>query len=115
MKKKSYYSYIKPQRTLRSMYIMDAKCKNLITNSSVIQHKQYSHNVKENQTKHRYDSTVSQRNETSNVNVHGHNQIGTLNNKPALKLQLRSGNSKCPKKNIVFDRVLCVKLKRCDQ
>ncbi|KAL4083406.1 hypothetical protein QTP88_028727 [Uroleucon formosanum] len=105
MKKKSYYSYIKPQRTLRSMYIMDAKCKNLITNSSVIQHKQYSHN----------DSTVSQRNETSNVNVHGHNQIGTLNNKPALKLQLRSGNSKCPKKNIVFDRVLCVKLKRCDQ
>jgi len=137
-KNKSYYAYLKPlksicQRSLRSMDVMNAECKNLITNSSVIQRKQYSQNVKKNQTKHRYDSTVSQINETSNPNVHGHNQnisystnafnndfqIETLNNKPALKLQLRSGNKnvldKWAKKNIVFDKVLCINLERCDQ
>ncbi|CAI6373015.1 unnamed protein product [Macrosiphum euphorbiae] len=137
-KNKSYYAYLKPlksicQRSLRSMDVMNAECKNLITNSSVIQRKQYSQNVKKNQTKHGYDSTVSQINETSNPNVHGHNQnisystnafnndfqIETLNNKPALKLQLRSGNKnvldKWAKKNIVFDKVLCINLERCDQ
>jgi len=126
---KSHYVYIKPlkrisQRTLRSMDVMNAECKNLTTNSGVIQHKQYSQNVKKNQT-------VSQRNETSNSNVHDQSipystnvfnnniQIRKLNNKPALKLQLRSGNKnvldKCAKNNIVFDKVLCIKLERFDR
>jgi len=137
-KNKFYYRYKNPlkricERTLRSMNVMNAECKNLITNSSVIQHKQCSKNVKKNQTKHRYDSTVSQRNEISNPNVLDHNQniscstnafnnniqIGTLNNKSALQLQLSGINKKlldkCAKKNIVFDKELYIELERCDQ
>ncbi|XP_016662978.1 uncharacterized protein LOC100574715 isoform X2 [Acyrthosiphon pisum] len=138
IKNKSHYAYIKPlksvcQRTLRSMDVMNAECKNVMTNSSVIQHKQYSQNVKKNQTKHTYDSTISQGNETSNPNVHDHNhnitystnvlnnniQIGTLINNPALKLELgtcyKKVLDKCAKKNIVFDKVPCIKLERCDR
>jgi len=106
---------------------MDAECKKLITNSNVIQHKQYSKTVEKNQTKHRYDLTVSQKNETSNLNVHGQNQnisysttvfnnnieIQTSNNKPASKLQL--SKNMCLIKNLKFDKKLCIKLERCDR
>ncbi|XP_015371582.1 PREDICTED: uncharacterized protein LOC107167169 isoform X1 [Diuraphis noxia] len=135
---KSCYTYIKPLRSictrrLRSMDVKHAKPKKNISNSSVIQHKQYSQNIMENLTKQRNDSTASQRNEISNLKVFDQNQnvsystnmfdndntqIGKLNNKTALKLP-KNGNekmlSKCVKNNIEFERVLCIKIKRCDQ
>ncbi|XP_022179234.1 cat eye syndrome critical region protein 2-like [Myzus persicae] len=80
-RKKFHYEYIKPKETLRSLYgrtlrsmgVTDAE-KKLISNSNVIQQKQYSQNVMENQSKHKYNSTVSQRNETSNLNIQDQNQ-----------------------------------------
>ncbi|CAI6365985.1 unnamed protein product [Macrosiphum euphorbiae] len=140
-KKKSLYVYIKPNRplrsicsrTLRSMGVMDAE-KKLIPNSSVIQYKQYPQNVIENQTKHRYDSTVSQRNKMSNLDIHDQNQnisyskntfnndiiqVGKLNNETTLKLRLRSSNEKvlgkCIKKNTVYEDVFRVNTELYDQ
>jgi len=134
---KSCYTYIKPlrnicTRSLRSMDVKDTESKKCISNSSVIQHKKYSQNM-ENLTKHRNDSTVSQRNETSNLKLYDQKQnvsystnvfnndiaqIGKLNNETALKLQKNCNEKmfgKCVKTNIKFERVLCIKIKRCDQ
>jgi len=112
------------------MDVIYAESKKDISNSSIIQHKQYSRNIMENLTKQKNDSTVSQRNETSNLKVYDRNQnvsysanvfnnditqIEELKNKTALKLK-KNGNEemlgKCVKKNIVFDRVPCIKIKR---
>jgi len=106
---------------------MDAE-KKLIPNSSVIQHKQSPQNVIENQTKHRYDSTVSQRNKMSNLNIHDQSQnisystnvfnndiiqVGKLNNQTTLKLRLRSGNGKVL--GIEYEDVFRVNTEYCDQ
>jgi len=115
------------------MGVIDAE-KKLIPNSSVIQHKQYQQNVKENQTKHRYDSTVSQRNKMSNLDIHDQNQnissstntfnndiiqVEKLNNPTTLKLRLRSGNEKvlgeCVIKNTEYEDVFRVNSEPCDQ
>ncbi|XP_022179236.1 cat eye syndrome critical region protein 2-like [Myzus persicae] len=73
---KFHYKYIKPKRTygrtLQSTGVTDAE-KKLISNSNVIQQKQYSQNVIENQKKHKYNSTVSQRTEASNLNIQDQN------------------------------------------
>lgn len=141
-KNKSHYAYIKPNkpksicpRTLRSTVAMYAECKQLITNSGVVQQKQYCQNDIENQTKHRYSSSISRRNETKiNINVQNQNQnisystnvfknninqIEKSNNKTALKLQLRSNNEKVVdkyvKKITEYDSALCVNIKHCDQ
>ncbi|KAL5241172.1 hypothetical protein ACI65C_008582 [Semiaphis heraclei] len=138
-KKKSHYAYIKPNKPIRSIYartlrstaIMDAENK-LITNTN-IQQKQHSQNFMENQTKHRNDSTVSQINETSNLNIPDQNQsipystnvfnsdiqLEKLNNKTTLKLQLRSGNEKvlrkCVKNNSEYEGMFHVNTKDYDQ
>jgi len=114
------------------MGVMDAE-KKLIPNSSVIQYKQYPQNVIENQTKHRYDSTVSQRNKMSNLDIHDQNQnisystntfnndiqVGKLNNETTLKLRLRSSNEKvlgkCIKKNTEYEDVFRVNTELYDQ
>lgn len=103
------------------MGVMDAE-KKLITNSSLIQHKQYPQNVIENQTKHTYDSTVSQRNKMSNLKIHNQNEnisfstnmlnndmieVGKLNNEKVL--------GKCAKKNIECEGVFHINTEQCDQ
>lgn len=128
-KRKSYYTYIKPIKPLkrictRTLRSMDAECNKLITNDSVIQHNQQ--NV-ENQTNHRFDSSILQKNTTRIINVHEPNQnvlmnqnmqMESLNNKSELKLRLRSGNAQvlgdCVKKTTVDERIL-VNIEPCDQ
>jgi len=139
-KKKSHYAYIKPHKSIRSIYartlrstaVMDAE-KKLITTTNIYQ-KQHSQNFIENQTRHRNDSTISQINETSNLNIPDQNQsipcsknvfnndiiqLEKLNNKTAFKLQLRSGNekvlSKCVKNNSEYEGMLRVNTKDYDQ
>ncbi|XP_022169070.1 uncharacterized protein LOC111032902 [Myzus persicae] len=126
-KNKCCYVYIKPlrsicTRSLRSMDVINAECKKLITNSSFIQHKQFSQHVIENQTKHRCDSTnVYDQNQnisySTNVANDDISQSEKLHNKTDLKLQ-RSGNErvigKYVQNNIEFERVLCINIERCD-
>ncbi|XP_025202330.1 cat eye syndrome critical region protein 2-like [Melanaphis sacchari] len=142
-RKKSYYVYMKPNkplrstftRTLRSMNVMEVEHKKLNTNSSVNEHKQYSQNIMENQTKNMYESSISQRNISRiNLNVHHQNQnishpikvfkndVGQIEkcyNKTPLKLQLKSGNvnviNKCVNKITELDQVLHVNIERFDQ
>lgn len=89
----------------------------------------------ENRIKHRYDSSISQRDASRiNLNVYHQNQnisnpikvfkddikqIEKCNNKTPLKLQLQSSNvsvlNKCSNKVKDFDRVLRVNIERFDQ
>ncbi|KAF0752662.1 cat eye syndrome critical region protein 2-like, partial [Aphis craccivora] len=137
-RKKSYYVYIKPNkpfrstRTLRSTDVLYNKSS---TNSNVDLHEQNSQNILENRIKHRYDSSISQRDASRiNLNVYHQNQnisnpikvfkddikqIEKCNNKTPLKLQLQSSNvsvlNKCSNKVKDFDRVLRVNIERFDQ
>jgi len=102
------------------MGVLDAE-KKLITNSSLIQYKQYPQNVTEEQTKHRYDSTVSQRNKFPNLKIHDQNQnisystnmfnndieVEKLNNEKVLRKRV--------KKNIEYEGVFHVNTEQCDQ
>jgi len=110
---------------------MKIECNKLNTNFSVDQDKQYSLNGMENQTQHKYNSSISQRNTSRiNLNVHHQNQnisnskindvkqIEKCNYKTQLKLQLQSGNVNVLNKyvnKIEFDRVLRVNIERFDQ
>jgi len=104
------------------MDVMNAERKKLSINSSFVQHEQYSQHVMENQKKLGCDSTnVCNQNQnisySTNVAINDTSQIEKLNNKTALKLQ-KSGNEKmlglCVKNNIKFERILCIKIVRCD-